>query len=69
MKVNCSNCMTVLDLNISAGTITHETTAQGRASKRVYAQTIINDVIVDGVLAMWDAPCCEDYADSFEVTA
>jgi len=71
MKRNCSNCGTQITLNLSAEAAEFTTTAYGKGSKRVPAQTISNPLWVDSNgLVCWDAPCCksdgEEYSDSIE---
>ncbi len=71
MKIQCSNCNTHITLNTAAHTVAHTTTAYGRASKRVAAQTTTNTLWLDSSgLVSWEAPCCTDdgeaYSDSIE---
>ena len=70
MKIDCSNCMTTITLDLDRGTATYTTPASGRGSKRTAAVTTTATVVFDGDLFMWDSPCCtvdgEPYADSYE---
>lgn len=66
MQIDCSNCLTTINLNLSAGTVSHTPKAQGRASKRTEAVTTTNPVWDEDALWSWEAPCCEDYWDSLE---
>lgn len=64
--VQCSNCMTPLVLKSSAMTIEVTIPAAGRGSKRTPARTVVNEVVDEGALWAWEAPCCPDYWDSLE---
>lgn len=71
MKANCSNCGTQITLNLVADAAEYTTTATGKGSKRVHAETISNPLWVDSQgLIVWDAPCCKEdgeaYSDSIE---
>ena len=67
MKINCSNCGSKITLNIVAESAEFTTTAYGKGSKRVPAETISNPLWVDSNgLVAWDAPCCHEYSDSIE---
>jgi hypothetical protein len=66
VNLDCSNCMTTITVNPTAGTATITRPAQGRGSKRTPATTITTPVWREGVLIVWEAPCCPDYVDSYE---
>lgn len=66
MKVQCSNCMGDVALSPAAGTASVRVPASGRGSKRVEARTVRTDLIDEGALWAWEAPCCPDYWDSLE---
>jgi len=70
MKVNCGNCMETISVSFTNSTVSHKSDAHGRGSKRVEAQTTVNDLFTEGEgFYTWEAPCCEDYWDSLEVYA
>lgn len=71
MKIDCSNCLTTLDLDLSEWTVTYCRKGQGQGSKRIPPAVIVNSVFTDDdYLMCWEAPCCliggEAYADSYE---
>ena len=66
--IQCSNCLTGLTLSKAAGTISLRVPASGRGSKRVEARTITSDVWTEPGLLVWEAPCCDDYVDSLDIT-
>jgi hypothetical protein len=71
MKIDCSNCMTTLDLDLDGGTVTYKRKGEGQGSKRIPPAVIVNDVYTDDdYLMMWESPCCliggEAYPDSYE---
>jgi hypothetical protein len=68
MKVDCSNCLTTITVDRARGVATHSIPAQGRGSKRTAAATITKHAWVeDDCLLVWEAPCCDDYVDSFDL--
>ena len=66
--IQCSNCMTDLRLSRTGGVISLKVPASGRGSKRVEARTITSDVWAEDGLLVWNAPCCDDYVDSLDIT-
>jgi hypothetical protein len=69
MKINCSNCGTQITLNLAAEAAEFTTTAYGKGSKRVAAETISNPLELDSSgLVVWEAPCCTDEGGVYEDT-
>jgi hypothetical protein len=72
MKIDCSNCMATIDLDLEEMTVSHTVRASGRGSKRTPEKTTTNGVSIedDTDLFVWEAPCClidgEPYSDSLE---
>lgn len=69
LKVQCSNCMGFIRLDLDAGTATVTIPASGRGSLRTAEQVITRDVVDEGGLYAWEAPCCPDYWDSLDKDA
>ena len=71
MKVNCSNCQSLITINVAAEAAQFTTPAHGRASLRVQEHTVSNPLSFDSNgLVVWESPCCTDagepYIDSIE---
>jgi hypothetical protein len=67
MKITCSNCRETITVSFTNSTVAHTVAAHGRGSKRVETATTTNDLFnEDDYFYTWEAPCCEDYWDSYE---
>jgi hypothetical protein len=67
MNIACSNCRDTVIVSFTNSTVSHTTKAHGRGNKRIEAATTINDLFSDdNYFYTWEAPCCEDYWDSYE---
>ena len=67
MNVQCSNCMDTVTVSFNNNTVSHTVAAHGRAGKRVEACTTTNDLFnEEDYFYTWEAPCCEDFWDSYE---
>jgi hypothetical protein len=67
MKIECSNCMETISISFTKATVTYTAPASGRGGKRVEARTTTNTLFEEGdAFYSWEAPCCDDYWDSYE---
>lgn len=66
ITIPCSQCMTDLTVDLRQGTVTYKKPARGRGRLRVELQVLTSDLVDEGALFTWEAPCCEDYVDSLE---
>lgn len=66
LKVQCSNCLTPLRVDLTAGIVSVDVPASGRGSLRTEAHTVTRDIVNDNGLLAWEAPCCPDYWDSLD---
>lgn len=66
MQTQCSNCLGPIELSLSTGIVKVRVAATGRAGKRVEAHVLTAEIVDEGDLLSWEAPCCPDYIDTIE---
>jgi hypothetical protein len=55
-----------ISINFTSAEVSYTNKAHGRGSKRTQSTTTTNPVFDEGAIYSWEAPCCEDYWDSYE---